>query len=262
MENIPSVLIVSSSNTKPKSLIKLITKIVDIKTNSDIVGIVKQPWTIDTKYYTANIQLVGFEKDLNVTSEINMEGVEAIIIHMDTNKETGLDDLSKWEALETECNIDIKLLICNYCTDETKISKNKALEWCIKRGFEFVELYPSDNSLDRDDFKEKSGVERIIEALQSHTWSNLVMKSKGSSKKHLKIYEGVSSNFLETPSSVLNDPYVNDMKDDFTELFSHLHMMKDSLQNMPMNQRKQCAEQMVTAFWKAIGGEEEELLDL
>lgn len=263
MENIPSVLIVSSSNTKPKSLIKLITKIVDIKSNSGIEGVINQPWTIDTKYYTANINLVGFEKDVNLTDKINMDGVEAFIIHMDTNRETGLGDLSKWEALDSDCSIDIKLLVCNYCTDETKISKNKALEWCIKRGFEFVELYPSDNSLDgEDDFKEKTGVERIIEALHSHTWSNLIMKSKNNSKQHLNFCEGVSSNFLETPSSVLTDPFANDMKDDFTELFSHLHMMKDSLQNMPMNQRKQCAEQMVTAFWKAIGGEEEELIDL
>lgn len=262
MENTPSILIVSSSNTKPKSLIKLITKKTDIKPDTDNIGILKQVWEIDTKYYTANVNLVGLENDVNVTEELNVEYVEALIIHMDTNKETGLDDLSKWEPIESACSLDIKLLVCNYCTDDTKITRNKALEWCTKRGFEFVELYPFQTTVDEDDSKEKMGVERIIEALQSHTWSNLEMKTKSNSKKQLNVFEGVSSSFLESPTSVLKDSFRSDVTDDFTELFSQLHMMKDNLQNMPMNQRKQCAEQMVTAFWKAIGGEEEELLDL
>lgn len=263
MENTPSILIVSSSNTKPKSLIKLITKKIDINPDTDNTGILKQVWEIDTKYYTANVNLLGLENDLKI-DELNVEDVEALIIHMDTNKVTGLDDLSKWESLESNYSLDIKLLVCNYCTDDTKITRNNALEWCMKRGFEFVELYPfqSTPEEDEDDFKEKNGVERIIEALQSHTWSNLVMKTKSNSKQHLNVFDGVSSSFLETSSSVLKDSFRNDTTDDFTELFSQLHMMKDNLQNMPMNQRKQCAEQMVTAFWKAIGGEEEDLLDL
>lgn len=50
--------------------------------------------------------------------------------------------------------------------------------------------------------------------------------------------------------------------DDFAELFQQLNVMKDSIQSMPIAQRHQCAEQMVTAFWKAIGGDEEEIVDL
>lgn len=265
MENIPSIVIVSCSNTKPQSLIKLLMKTVDIKTDDENKGIIKQPWTIDTKYYTASVHLVGLENHLLRPDEFN-NTIEALIIHMDTNKDSGLDDLSRWEFLETKCNLDIKLLICNYCTEDTKITRNKALEWCLKRGFEFVELYSANNTLEQEDeFKEKTGVDRIIEALQSHTWSNLVMKSKKKSKQNLtndKICDKVSTNFLENSELVLDDSYGNDIADDFTELFSQLHMMKDSLQNMPMNQRKQCAEQMVTVFWKAIGGEEEELLEL
>lgn len=266
MAEIPSIIIVSSSNTKPKSLIKLITKQTDIKNDSESKGIIKQPWIIDTKYYTTNVLLVGLENQLNRTDEFD-NTTEALIIHMDTNKDSGLDDLSKWESFETYCNLDIKLLICNYCTDETKITRNQALEWCLKRGFEFVELYSCVNTLDEkeDDFKEKTGVERIIEALQSHTWSNLVMKNKKKSKHNLstdKICDKMSTSILESSDSLLEDSFGTDIADDFTELFSQLHMMKDSIQNMPMIQRKQCAEQMVSAFWKAIGGEEEELLDM
>lgn len=262
MDDIPSIVIVSTSNTKPKSLIRLITKSTDIKTDVENLNLIKQPWTIDTKYYTANVCLLGLENNFKITDQFNPT-VEALIIHMDTNKSSGLEDLTKWELFDKDYNTDIKLLVCNYCTDDTKITRSQALEWCVKRGFEFVELYPSDNTIDeQDDFKEKTGVERIIEALQAHTWSNLIMRSRNKAKNQDKICDKVSSNCLESSSSMLDNSFGNEVTDDFTELFSQLHMMKDSLQSMPMNQRKQCAEQMVTAFWKAIGGEEEELLEL
>lgn len=256
MANLPSIVIVSNSNIKPESIIKLITNKADLKLAFDSQGIIKHPWNIDTKYYTAEVNLVGLKNDFIRTDEFN-NTIEALIIHMDTNKETGLDDITLWDSFETDCNLDIKLLVCNYCNDDTKINRNKALEWCLKRGFEFVELYPSESTSDEDDdFKEKTGVERIIEALQSHTWSNLVMKTKQT------ISRGKTLDEKSNPNSVLPESFESDITDNFTELFSQLHVMKDSLQNMPMSQRKQCAEQMVTAFWKALGGEEEELLDL
>lgn len=262
MEEIPSVLIASSSNTKPKSLIKLITKKSIIESDTNNQGILKHLWLIDTKYYMANVFLVGLENDFKIHDKLN---VEALIIHMDTNNENGLEDLNKWEPLESEYNLDVKVLTCNYCTENTKVTRRSAIEWCLKRGFEFVELYPDKHSIEGDDFKEKIGVDRIIEALESHTWSNLVMKGKNPQKQHLNTYkyDPISLNLLEPSDELLENSLVGgDIKDDFTELFSHLHMMKDSLQNMGMSQRKQAAEQMVTAFWKAIGGEEHELSDL
>lgn len=261
MEEIPSILIASSGNTKPKSLMKLITKKMDIEIDADNQGILKHPWIIDTKYYTANVFLVGLETYLKL-EDLN---VEALIIHVDTNKDSGLDDLDKWETFESDYNLDVKLLTCNYCTEETKITRGAAMEWCLKKGFEFVELYPDKTTSEADEFKEKNGVERVIEALQSHTWSNLIMKGTNNLKRHLntyKVYDSAPLNLLESPSTMLENSLMSDIKDDFTDLFSHLHMMKDSLQNMPVNHRKQAAEQMVTAFWKAIGGEEDELLEL
>lgn len=62
--------------------------------------------------------------------------------------------------------------------------------------------------------------------------------------------------------SLLNDFLTDEGADDFTELFSQLHMIKESIKSMPTSQRKQCAEQMVTAFWRAMGGDEEEISDI
>lgn len=262
MEEIPCIVIASSSNIKPTSLIKLITKKTLIENDVDNKGILKHQWEIDTKYYIAKVLFVALENESNIQDNLN---VEALIIHMDTNKETGLEDLEKWESLESNYNLDVKILACNYCTENTKVTRRSAVEWCLKRGFEFVELYPDKTLLDGDEMKEKEGVERIIEALESHTWSNLIMKGKNNLKQNLntyKVYDSIPLNLLDVPDTLSENSLMGDIKDDFTEIFSQLHMMKDSLQNMGVNQRKQAAEQMVTAFWKAIGGEEQELTDL
>ncbi|CAG9856547.1 unnamed protein product [Phyllotreta striolata] len=251
----PGVVIVSCSKTKPKSLIKLIAKTQQTSENDDKSGFLTHPWSIETKYYTAQINLIGVETDRPLDSNF-LTSVEALIMHMDSNSESGLDDLKKWDFLDNDYNIDIKLLLANYCNDTTKVTKAQALDWCLKRGFEFIELYPTIEKCNENDIiAEKFGVDRVIEALHSHTWSNLVMKGKSISKPSKNPKPGEAEKEIKNPLST-------DHIDDFTDLFSQLQTMKDSLHGMPVNQRKQCAEQMVTAFWKAIGGEEEELLDI
>lgn len=243
----PSVLIVSSSNTKPKSLIKLITKDTNVTDDVEDKNIVSHTWKIDTKYYTANVVMHGINIDYERSETFN-NSVEAMIIHMDSNKENGLQDIEKWTIIENECQPEVKILLCNYCTSDTKVTKAKAIEWCLKNGYELIEVYPQDVQVKEDDIiEEKYGAERIVEVLQAHVWPNLQMKDKDDKKAKAK--SNVTENFDEG-------------SDDFTELFTQLQMMKESIQSMPMQERKQCAEQMVTAFWKAIGGDDEEIADI
>lgn len=247
MAQTPNIVIVSSSNTRPKSLIKLISGNNEDDVEESHTSTSKK-WEIDTKYYKAEVNLIGITEDYTRTEEFN-ENVEALIIHMDSNKSTGLDDLKKWESLEHDCNPEVKLLVSNYFTAETKITLNRATEWCIKRGYELIELYPSEVPINNSDqiLVEKTGLERIIEALQAHVWPNLIMKDEDTpANRHKKEKEKL----------------LDDGMDDFTDLFQQLHTMKDSIQSMPMQQRRQCAEQMVTAFWRAIGGDEDEIADL
>lgn len=48
---------------------------------------------------------------------------------------------------------------------------------------------------------------------------------------------------------------------DFGELFSQLRAMKEHAALLPTNQRRIAAEQLVTAFWKAMGGDPSEMED-
>lgn len=257
MDQTPSIVVVSSSSTKPKSLIRLIT---DNNTDDEQEenNKISKKWLINTKYYNAEVKLIGITEDYKRTVEFN-ENVEALIIHMDSNKSSGLEVLKKWENLESDCNPEVKLLVSNYFTADTKITHNKATEWCIKRGYELIELYPTKTAATDESeqiIKEKTGVERIVEALQAHMWSNLVMKDERTGKLHIN--RSKKENRCSSADNVVED----DGLDEFTDLFQQLHTMKDSMQSMPMNQRRQCAEQMVTAFWKAIGGDDDEIADL
>lgn len=267
----PTVLIVSSSSTKPKSLIKLITggdKFLEEEPHT-----ITHAWEINTKYYTAQVNICGITDQFVRTDEFNNK-VEALIVHMDTNKVSGLLDIEKWINIENDCDPDVKILLTNYCTTDTKVTKLKAIEWCLKHGYELIELYPTINLPAEEDtlMKEKFGVDRIIEALQTHVWSNLIMKEKPQVMNNAKNNEGDfekqgttdidETNNVDLDCSILNDVLTNDAVTDFTELFSQLHMIKESMKSMPLNQRKQCAEQMVTAFWHAIGGDEEEIADI
>lgn len=255
----PSVVIVSSSNTKPKSLIKLITKDTDLNDDPNEINKISHPWKINTKYYTALVTLHGINLEYKRSAEFN-QSVEALIIHMDSNKESGLNDLEKWKIIEDECKPDVKLLICNYCSN-TKITKAKATEWCIKRGYELIELYPQELPVKDEDeiIEEKYGIDRIIEVLQTHVWSNLEMKDKSTKSREELVKNEESNNVGNNENDIDN---FEEGSDDFTELFAQLQMMKESVQSMPLQERKQCAEQLVTAFWKAIGGDDEEIEDI
>lgn len=43
---------------------------------------------------------------------------------------------------------------------------------------------------------------------------------------------------------------------DFGELFGELRAMKEHIMSLPPNERKNGAELLVMAFWKAMGGNE------
>ncbi|XP_064013970.1 alpha- and gamma-adaptin-binding protein p34 isoform X2 [Pogoniulus pusillus] len=58
-----------------------------------------------------------------------------------------------------------------------RVNRQKAQEWCIKHGFELVELNPEELPDEDDDFPESTGVKRIVQALNANVWSNVVMKS-------------------------------------------------------------------------------------
>ncbi|KAK9719832.1 hypothetical protein QE152_g22470 [Popillia japonica] len=185
----PSIVIVSNTKEKLKYISQLIAQNADLKYDGSHK--LSCSWTIDTKYYIVDVDIHGITENYQRDDDFN-EAVQALIVYADCSIESTLDDLSKWEYIEKDCDPEVKLLVSDYCDNKTKISLSDAREWCRKR----------------------------------------------------------------------DEVLLDEGMDEFTELFGQLHMMKQSVQALSGAERKQRAEEMVTAFWKAIGGDEDEIQDL
>nr|XP_056721851.1 alpha- and gamma-adaptin-binding protein p34 [Euleptes europaea] len=133
------------------------------------------PWTIDNKYYSAAIHLCVVPNKFLVTGEI-AESVQAFLVYFDSTTVSGLDGVSTWLPLVEEWLPEVMILVCDRVSD-TGVSRQKAQEWCIKHGFELVELSPEEMPDEEDDFPESTGVKRIVQALNANVWSNVVMKN-------------------------------------------------------------------------------------
>ncbi|XP_033922406.1 alpha- and gamma-adaptin-binding protein p34 [Melopsittacus undulatus] len=159
-----------------EELVKRITGKDDITVGATTSGRVKfYPWTIDNKYYSADIHLCVVPNTFLVTADI-AESVQAFVVYFDSTIKSGLDNVSEWLTLTEEWLPEVMILVCNRVS-ENGVNRQKAQEWCIKHGFELVELSPEELPDEDDDFPESTGVKRIVQALNANVWSNVVMKS-------------------------------------------------------------------------------------
>ncbi|KAM8997964.1 alpha- and gamma-adaptin-binding protein p34 isoform 1-T1 [Ara ararauna] len=173
----PLVLVTScGAGCAAEELVKRITGKDDITVGATTSGRVKfYPWTIDNKYYSADIHLCVVPNTFLVTADI-AQSVQAFVVYFDSTIKSGLDNVSEWLTLTEEWLPEVMILVCNRVS-ENGVNRQKAQEWCIKHGFELVELSPEELPDEDDDFPESTGVKRIVQALNANVWSNVVMKS-------------------------------------------------------------------------------------
>lgn len=271
MADISSVLFISCSSTHPDDLIKLFLNVPElpqkIKVDDGVHGF---SWYIDNKYYTAEVNLCVLQNK-NIVSRHFAESVEAVILYFDSSAKDALERVESWLPFVKEYSPEVKILLCENVPDERKDStgctKKNVQEWCIGNGFELVELEPiveeiHENDLE-DDFQETTGMKRVIQALNAHLWPNLVMKSSCHPMvpkpmdaeigfEALKEKLGIEESFGELLEN----------EDDFSQLFAQLSTMKERVSTLSGSDRKDAAEVVVKAFWKALGGNENEFLDM
>lgn len=164
-----------------------------------------------------------------------------------------------------------------------------AIQWCVAHGFELI-WWQQGAQVKGDSqhgglLNEQTGIERIREALQAHTWPSMTMKcdktkkhsevknevvNKDKSKKDHKNLDSKSQEIIgksihhmhycqyALTDKMLGEPPHED-EDKFEELFDKFMAMKETAQLLPHEQRKAYAEKVVMEFWQAIGGDEEEM---
>jgi len=221
-------------------------------------------WRVVTKYYKAEVILKIIDyKDL--TEDEKFKDTEAIVFYCDTTKET-LDKAElAWMKIK-ESRPAVCLFVVETATDDVKsekeASRTQILDWCLSNQFELVECNEDDNNEDGDDesdleqFDEKAGRQRILQALRAHTWSNLelIEESEHVNEAEDDLHESYDSNALLTRSGEEN---CNEVPS-FEELFSQISKMKDVSNNLPDKDRKAYAEKVALAFYKSIGLDSDE----
>ncbi|XP_015119728.1 alpha- and gamma-adaptin-binding protein p34 [Diachasma alloeum] len=268
--DLPRVLIVSSQVDKASNLAK------DMGANLLAEeGKVKYfSWVIDNKYYTAQALLCTTHQ---LPLEIPVEGIEAVILCYDPKETEG--SLGSYVALvEGLTDADVMLLACDSFPDANK--RDEATEWCHINKFELVDMeLPADSSESMEEGVEQEnyGIERIIEALHTHCWPNRELKGLNngristSNEPDVSDVESQLENIRLHPNrdpanhllmeSVL-DGIMGEENADFGELFGQLMAMKEHAASLSTSNRKAAAEQLVTAFWRAMGGDPAEIEDL
>lgn len=294
MDSKPCAVVASCTAMHPEEIIKLILGGDELPEATPVEeGIKAYPWHIDTKYYTADVNLCSVEKK-TLGSEQFAVSVEAIVINFDNNRNDGLDVVESWLSFLKEFEPEVQILLCDRCYENPTVGVNRVTvqEWCVEQGFELVELNPElDPEWEEEqDFIETTGIKRVVQAMHAHLWPNLRMKGK---PQHLSktVQSMLNGGLVEDSNKCqvsalgqdlqgiqlepLSDNNKRNMEDridellgdsggvaGFSSLFEQLHSMKQRVQGLPSEQRKACAEQVVMAFWRAIGGDDDELSGL
>lgn len=265
----PNVLLIPCSlNAKRDDLIKGITNCdcTDLASNScainDSIQCTEYVWKIDNKYYTADLYLLLVQdpKPPSSLKEFRNE-VEAVIISFELYNDISYAWALEWGRLFNENDIEVKVMMSieTVGLKEKEAARESVDKWCLENSFEFVDSFGCGDG----DFPDKVGFDRVKEILDTHLWPNMELKSKESVKgndNNTAEKKEIGGNKDQTDEAVLNG---NEAQlESFEALFGQMHEMKLHAQSLPDEERKEYAEKVTLAFWRAMGYDEEEIAGL
>ncbi|XP_037624460.1 alpha- and gamma-adaptin-binding protein p34 isoform X1 [Sebastes umbrosus] len=132
------------------------------------------PWTINNKYYTADVRLCVVPSTFQMSSEI-AQSTQAFIAYFDSTVKDGLEKLLPWISVVEDLAPEVLILVCDRVC-EKGVTRHEAQQWCLAHAFELVELNPLELPDEDDDFPESTGVKRICQALNANVWTSVEMK--------------------------------------------------------------------------------------
>uniref|UniRef100_A0A8C6LD96 Alpha and gamma adaptin binding protein n=1 Tax=Nothobranchius furzeri TaxID=105023 RepID=A0A8C6LD96_NOTFU len=235
------------------------------------------PWTINNKYYTADVRLCAVPSIYDMSSEI-AQSMQAFIAYFDSKTKDGLEKLKPWISVVEDLAPEVLILVCDRVC-ENGVTRHQAQQWCLAHAFELVELNPQELPDEDDDFPESTGVKRVVQALNANVWSSVEMKD-GHNQGFGLMSSLVASRhnnprYCQDPAvtvlilaDAMTDLDIQELAhltagdadvDNFERLFTKLKEMKDKACSLPHEQRKVHAEKVAKAFWTAIGGDGDEI---
>ncbi|KAJ7365833.1 hypothetical protein OS493_002554 [Desmophyllum pertusum] len=289
-DNIGRVLVVScSSFLSPKDVISEMCRTeCSVPTELPDGSLSSYLWRIENKYFTADVGLCACSvSSLPPQCEfaVNMN-FQSVIIVFDQKEKASFKEVTSWlPYIKTQDPSVLLLLNSGKGGSSAGISKAEVVKWCLDNSFELIEMISEEDEEEDegDEFREKIGIERVVEALQCAEWPNMKMTENRSNKGPKGCKEDQGANALlnneekqsseneQTPvlplptddlellSTLASDGTENES---FEELFQKLAVMKERASTLPANERKDYAEKVAIAFWRAMGGSEEEIAGL
>ncbi|KAF9111482.1 hypothetical protein BGX27_004846 [Mortierella sp. AM989] len=152
------------------------------------------PWTIDTKYYSVQVDFWIDETEAQGKAELERMIESGELDDMGTVVEapSTFHDIKPWLSFVERHEPSITLCVATGApmTETQDMVQNLSIDneaivdyddWCLGNGFEFIDLddQPSDISQD-----EHVGLNRIMEALAAHMWDGLKRKSSKKRDQH------------------------------------------------------------------------------
>ncbi|VVC32784.1 Hypothetical protein CINCED_3A023126 [Cinara cedri] len=261
MNKFPCVLIYSCSDDDPLKTIKLIRDEENIQVSNYEGNILSNCWTIDCKYYTADINLCT-SNNLNELSEQFIHNVNAIIILFNIEKSNMIEIMDKCLPVVKQSQAEVLILLSEKKIDEmsTNVNSNTIFEWCRKNNFELIVLDEIADEMDT------TGIERVRQALYAHHWPNLKAKCQITHPSTKAVIEDTVIN--SQLSGELSDLKMDTEQDtdlfsemfevdnDFFKTIDKVRKLKEKISAMPDEERKDAAEKALTESWKAFFGED------
>lgn len=262
----PTCLLINLSDSSMDWMLSVILKTQNFKPTDNPIT-----WSVATKYYNAQVdihqvpvQKVVDGKDEQVRQII--DNCEAVIFYLGMT--TSLDDAAAaWDQIQKSAEPGVCLLVVDSAVEP---SRTKLLGWCLENQFELVECDEDvEEDEDEDDgIRECTGKDRVGEALEAHTWSNLELVEEkdvaggGREEKQDSPEKRVALEpHLDAEIDALLEGHNGESGEDanFEDLFAQFATIRDKSANLNPEERKAYAEKVAIAFWKSMGGSDDEI---
>jgi len=149
------------------------------------------PWTVDTKYYTARLDIWLVDpricEDASTLDKVGHE-CQAIVLAFDVTNASSFKGLTKWNSFIEKFQPSVRLCVGNErCSgkqgDAFSKLENSATEWSISNMVEYLRI-PHQKPVEEksrapvlNGFREKEGLDRLVEALQTNMYKHSTLKS-------------------------------------------------------------------------------------
>eukprot|EP00123_Amoebidium_parasiticum_P005867 comp16953_c0_seq1/m.15560 comp16953_c0_seq1/g.15560 ORF comp16953_c0_seq1/g.15560 comp16953_c0_seq1/m.15560 type:complete len:307 (-) comp16953_c0_seq1:231-1151(-) len=287
---VPSILVVGCEGADRARLVSCISGVDTVQLSESPLQRVS--WTIDNKYYTANVDLVLVDTPESV-DEQSWQTVDGLVYLYHAHEPATWKGLCAWRDGIQQHSPEVLLCVAKH-PDESQPSDDYKVpeeldDWCNDNGFEHVDVYEwKPGHLGPGGLEDETeGMDRVVEALHSNTWEGLVRKPERRGQTQSQENDGAAQNTTqaapEAPQQDQEDPDELALRafltpaekrlvsgelfkyegrgdgeeeemENMDNMFVNLAALKDRAQNLPDSQRRLLAEKVSLAFYRAMAG--------